>query len=57
VPDEPRATRYLQGAAPASVTVWEVHGAGHTSGLATAPGEWEQRVLDFLAGALGPTDG
>lgn len=57
VPDEPRAARYLQEAAPSAVTVWEVPGAGHTSGLATAPAEWEQRVLEFLSSALGPTEG
>lgn len=40
-------------AAPNSVDVWNVEGAGHTSGLATAPTEWEYRVIGFLDQAVG----
>lgn len=53
VPDEARAAAYFQQAAPENVTLWEVRGAGHTAGLATAPREWEERVVGFLDSALG----
>ena len=52
VPDEGLAARHLQAAAPGSVEVWEVPGAAHTGGLATAPEEWAARVLAFLDGVL-----
>ncbi len=50
---EAEAAAFLAGAAPDRVTVWTVPDAGHTGGLGTAPAEWEQRVTDFLASALG----
>ncbi len=53
VPDEARADRFIAAASPATVTVWEVPGATHTSGLATSPAQWEQRVIGFLDHALG----
>ena len=52
VPDERLAAEHVQAAAPATVQVWDVPGAGHTSGLATAPDEWANRVLAFLDGLL-----
>jgi len=48
VPDELRAADYIRAAAPDAVEVWEVPRAGHTEALATAPAEWEARVLAFL---------
>jgi hypothetical protein len=27
---------------------WEVSGAGHIAGLATAPQEWDRTVIEFL---------
>jgi len=52
VSDEGRAADYIRSAAPETVQVWEVPGAGHTGGLATAPAEWGARVLGFLDAAL-----
>jgi uncharacterized protein len=49
---EATAADYFAAAAPATVSIWEVEGAGHTAGLTTAPAEWEQRVIDFLDEAL-----
>jgi dienelactone hydrolase len=51
---EPVAARWFQAAAPATVQVWVVPRAGHTQGLATAPGAWEARVIGFLNTALKP---
>jgi uncharacterized protein len=51
-PDEGYAAVHLRAAAPGRVEVWSVAGAGHTGGLATRPGEWEQRVVGFLDQAL-----
>jgi len=48
VADEGLAAEYIRSAAPDTVRVWEVPGAGHTGGLATAPAEWEATVLGFL---------
>lgn len=45
---EATAADYFAAAAPATVSIWEVEGAGHTAGLTTAPAEWEQRVVEFL---------
>ena len=53
VADEARAAANFQAAAPTSVEVWNVDGASHTSGLATAPTEWETRVIGFLDQAIG----
>ena len=52
--DEPIAARWFQAASPATVQVWVVPHAGHTQGLATAPGTWEARVISFLHAALNP---
>jgi hypothetical protein len=51
-PDEGYAAVHLRAAAPGRVQVWSVAGAGHTAGLTTQPGEWEQRVVGFLDEAL-----
>lgn len=51
-PDEPLAGQRLVAAAPGSVALWVVPGAGHIGGLATAPEEWERRVIGFLDAAL-----
>ena len=53
MPDEAKAGRYIQRAAPGTVALWEVGGAGHTDALRTDPAGWEQRVIAFLDGALG----
>jgi pimeloyl-ACP methyl ester carboxylesterase len=53
VADEGRAAFNFQAAAPDSVQVWDVPGAGHTSGLLTAPTEWENLVTSFLDHAIG----
>jgi uncharacterized protein len=53
VADEGRAAANFQAAAPTSVEVWNVDEASHTSGLATAPTEWETRVIGFLDQAIG----
>ncbi|MGZ5385478.1 MAG: alpha/beta hydrolase, partial [Acidimicrobiia bacterium] len=53
VADEGRAAANFQAAAPTSVEVWNVSGASHTSGLATAPTQWESRVIGFLDQAIG----
>jgi pimeloyl-ACP methyl ester carboxylesterase len=49
---EHQAAAYIRSAAPGSVDVWQVDGAGHTHGLQTSPREWEGRVLRFLDAAL-----
>ena len=54
VADEPIAARWFQAASPATVQVWVVPHAGHTQGLATAPGAWEAHVISFLNAALKP---
>ncbi len=54
VASEPVAARWFQAAAPATVQVWVVPHAGHTQGLATAPGAWEAHVITFLNTALQP---
>jgi pimeloyl-ACP methyl ester carboxylesterase len=48
VADESRAAATFRAAAPASVEVWNVPGATHTAGLATAPTDWAARVIGFL---------
>ncbi|WP_221934967.1 hypothetical protein, partial [Georgenia yuyongxinii] len=50
-PDEQHAAAWLHDAAPASVRVWVVPGAGHTAALATDPTGWEQNVVGFLDAA------
>ena len=47
----------MRSAAPGRVQVWTVPGAGHTRGLATAPEEWERRVVGFLDAHLRPRPG
>lgn len=54
VPDEPVAARWFRSAAPATVRIWVVPGAGHTAALAAEPRAWETRVTSFLATALHP---
>ena len=54
VADEPIAARWFQAASPATVQVWVVPHAGHTQGLATAPGAWEAHVISFLNATLEP---
>ena len=54
VADEPIAARWFQAASPATVQVWVVPHAGHTQGLATAPGAWQAHVISFLDAALKP---
>lgn len=54
VPDERRAAEHIRAASPDTVRVWEITGAGHTGGLATAPAEWADGVLAFLDEALTP---
>jgi uncharacterized protein len=51
-PDEARAAAAIRSATPATVRVWVVPHAGHTGGLSVAPGEWEARVIGFLATGL-----
>ena len=53
-PSEPVAARWFQAASPATVRVWVMPRAGHTQGLATAPGAWEAHVIGFLNAALKP---
>ena len=52
VDTERLAAERLQRAAPETVEVWTVPGAGHVQGLSTAPEEWARRVVGFLAAAL-----
>ena len=54
VASEPVAARWFQAASPATVQVWVIPHAGHTQGLATAPGAWEAHVIGFLNAALKP---
>lgn len=49
--DEPEIARRLE-ARSESVERWVVADAGHIRALATAPDEWEQRVIGFLDRAL-----
>ena len=51
--DELHAATALEDASPESVNIWVVDGAGHTAGLRTDPDGWRERVLGFLAKALG----
>lgn len=53
VPDEGRAARYLERAAPETVELWVAPDSGHTDALGTDPEQWEARVVGFLDGALG----
>ena len=53
VPDEGHAAAHIQAGSPATVQVWTAPGAGHTRSLAVHPAEWEDRVVSFLAHALG----
>jgi dienelactone hydrolase len=53
VGDERAAVDWIASGSPATVSVWEVPGAGHTQGLATRPHAWAARVVGFLDRALG----
>jgi fermentation-respiration switch protein FrsA (DUF1100 family) len=55
-PREEEAAREMMGSAPESVEVWRLPDTPHVGGLATHPGEWEERVVAFLDGALLATD-
>jgi hypothetical protein len=48
VPDEGHAADHVRSGAPERVEIWTVADAGHTDGLATAPDDWERRVIGFL---------
>lgn len=50
--DEAHAADHIAADAD-NVIVWEVVGSGHVGALATAPAEWEARVVAFLEKALG----
>lgn len=50
--NERLSNEVIRAAAPATVEVWVVPGAGHTGGLRTQPQEWERRVQEFLQHAL-----
>ncbi len=51
-PREQAAAADLRAAAPDRVRTWNVPGAGHTAGLATAPLAWRHQVLGFFADTL-----
>jgi uncharacterized protein len=51
--DEPLADRFIQGGSPATVALWVVPDTGHIGALNTHPAAWEQRVVAFLAKAIG----
>jgi pimeloyl-ACP methyl ester carboxylesterase len=52
VPDEQHAAATLRAAAPDTVQVWVVLGAGHTGALREDRASWESRVVGFLDAAL-----
>lgn len=52
VRDERRVAERLVATDPDRVELWVVDGAGHTDGLASAPDEWERRVVEFFDRAL-----
>jgi uncharacterized protein len=52
VDDEVTVADSLVAAAPATVSVWVVPDAGHIGGLAAAPDQWEQHVVDLFTRAL-----
>ena len=54
VETEVLAADSMRSAGPGRVAVWTVADAGHTQGLATAPEEWEDRVVGFLDRHLRP---
>jgi dienelactone hydrolase len=56
-PDEARADRYVQSAAPDTVELWVAVGTTHTNAFDTHPAEWEARVSAFLDRALGIDEG
>ncbi|WP_107765574.1 alpha/beta hydrolase [Nocardioides terrigena] len=53
VPNESLAADHVREGSTTGVTTWNVAGAGHTQGLATAPDAWEEHVVAFLDDALG----
>jgi pimeloyl-ACP methyl ester carboxylesterase len=52
VAEERDAGAHFQAAAPDSVDLWIVPDSGHTEGIKTHPGEWADRVLQFLDRSL-----
>jgi hypothetical protein len=50
-PDEELNDVYQRAGGP-TVSRWEIPAAGHTAGLATAPREYERRVVGFFDDAL-----
>jgi hypothetical protein len=52
VGDERHAAEHLRAAAPDRVEIWTIDGADHAEGRATAPEEWENRVVAFLSEVL-----
>jgi hypothetical protein len=52
-PDEALNGVYQAAGGP-TVSLWEIPEAGHTGGLATEPGQYERRVVEFFESALLP---
>jgi hypothetical protein len=52
-PDESLNRVYRDAGGP-TATLWEIHRAAHTGGIAAEPAEYERRVVDFLDHALQP---
>jgi pimeloyl-ACP methyl ester carboxylesterase len=52
MPNEADSATHVAAGAPDRVATWNVPGAGHTGGLATAPDEWRDRVVGFLSAVL-----
>lgn len=50
-PDEALNRVHCDAAGP-TATLWQIPGAGHTTGLSAAPAEYERRVVGFLDRAL-----
>jgi pimeloyl-ACP methyl ester carboxylesterase len=54
VEKEALAADSMRSADPRRVEIWTVPGADHMQGLATAPQDWERRVVGFLDDQLQP---
>jgi hypothetical protein len=52
VDNEGHADRYIAESSPRTVELWVVPDSSHTGALEERPGEWERRVVQFLADAL-----
>jgi uncharacterized protein len=52
-PDESLNRAYRDAGGP-TATLWEIHRATHTGGIAAAPGAYERRVVGFFDRALRP---